>query len=65
MNLDATEEVDLFASESNFALGMNCENNMKEKYELLDLKSRYVQYVNRRDDTSEKKPKYYDIHRCT
>ena len=45
MNLAATEEVNLFASESNFALGLNCEKNSAEKYniyELLDLKSKYI-----------------------
>ena len=68
MNLAATEEVDLFVSESNFAFGMNCENNKNEKYniyELLDLKSRYVQYIKSRDGTFEKKAKYFDVHRCT
>ena len=68
MNLAKTEEVDLFASDSNFALGLSCESNKAEKYnvyELLDLKSRYVQYIKSRDGTFEKKAKYFEIHRCT
>ena len=68
MNLAQTEEVDLFASESNFALGLSCENNKAEKYniyELLDLKSRYVEYIKSRDGTFEKKAKYFETHRCT
>ena len=68
MNLAQTEEVDLFASESNFALGLTCENNKIEKYnvyELLDLKSRYVEYIKSRDGTFEKKAKYFETHRCT
>ena len=68
MNLAKTEEVDLFASDSNFALGLSCESNKAEKYnvyELLDLKSRYVQYIKSRDGTFEKKKKYFEIHRCT
>ena len=31
MNLAQTEEVDLFASESNFAVGLICEKNKNEK----------------------------------
>ena len=68
MNLAKTEEVDLFSSESNFAFGLNCESNSKEKYniyELLDLKARYVEYVKSRDGTYDKLPKYFDVHRCT
>ena len=34
MNLGATEEVSLFAFESNFAFGLICENNDKEKYDI-------------------------------
>ena len=48
MNLAATEEVSLFASESNFAVGLNCEFNKDEKQiitDLLDLKGRYISYV--------------------
>ena len=54
MNLAATEEVSLFSSESNFAVGLNCENNDNEKLaitDILDLKSRYVLYNKSRDGT--------------
>ena len=68
MNLAATEEVNLFASESNFALGLNCEKNSAEKYniyELLDLKSKYIEYVKSRDGSYVKNTKILDVHRCT
>ncbi len=68
MNLAKTEEVDLFASESNFAVGLICEKNKNEKKkidELLDLKSRYVEYVKSRDGNYAKNPKDTNIHLCT
>ena len=68
MNLAKTEEVDLFASESNFAVGLTCEKNKNEKKkidELLDLKSRYVEYVKSRDGNYVKNPKDTNIHLCT
>ena len=68
MNLAKTEEVDLFASESNFAVGLTCEKNKNEKKkidELLDLKSRYVEYVKSRDGNYAKNPKDTNIHLCT
>ena len=68
MNLAKTEEVDLFASESNFAVGLICEKNKKETRkidELLDLKSRYVEYVKSRDGNYAKNPKETNIHLCT
>ena len=68
MNLAKTEEVDLFASESNFAVGLICEKNKNEKKkidELLDLKSRYVEYVKSRDGNYVKNPKDTNIHLCT
>ena len=36
MNLAATEEVSLFASESNFVVGLNCEFNKDEKQIITD-----------------------------
>ena len=45
MNLAETEEVNLFASQSNFAVGLTCEDNKDELRtitEILDLKARYV-----------------------
>ena len=68
MNLAKTEEVDLFASESNFAVGLTCEKNKNEKKkidELLDLKSRYIEYVKSRDGNYAKNPKDTNIHLCT
>ena len=37
MNLAVTEEVNLFKSESNFAVGVNCEDNKNEKLSVSDL----------------------------
>ena len=68
MNLAKTEEVDLFASESNFAVGLICEKNSKETKtidQLLDLKSRYVEYVKSRDGSYVKNPQDTNIHLCT
>ena len=68
MNLAATEEVSLFSSESNFAVGLNCENNDNEKLaitDILDLKSRYVLYIKSRDGTYKKDPKNLVTHKCT
>ena len=68
MNLAATEEVGLFASESNFAVGLNCENNDEEKEiitNLLDLKGRYISYVKSRDSSYKKYPTQLDLHKCT
>ena len=68
MNLAATEEVSLFASESNFAVGLNCEFNKDEKQiitDLLDLKGRYVSYVKKRDSSYVKYPTQLNLHKCT
>ena len=68
MNLAATEEVSLFASESNFAVGLNCESNEKENQiitNLLDLKGRYVSYVKNRDSSYIKYPTQLNLHKCT
>ena len=37
MNLAETEAVDLFASQSNFAIGLNCENNDDETRDIYDM----------------------------
>ena len=68
MNLASTEEVSLFASESNFAVGLNCEFNKDEKQiitDLLDLKGRYVSYVKKRDSSYVKYPTQLNLHKCT
>ena len=54
MNLAVTEEVNLFQSESNFAVGVNCEDNKNEEIsvnDLLDLKSSYVLYAKHNNGT--------------
>ena len=68
MNLDTSEEVDLFSSETNFALGLSCEDNDKEKFkikDLLDLKIRYVIYTKKKDGTYDKEPYDIETHACT
>ena len=68
MNLAETEEVNLFASQSNFAIGLNCEKNKKETrtiYELLDLKARFMLYEKNRDGDIIKHPSDITTHKCT
>ena len=68
MNLAATEQVSLFSSESNFAVGLDCESNKNEKYiitDLLDLKGRYVSYFKNRDGTYKKDANQLNLHKCT
>ena len=68
MNLAETEAVDLFASQSNIAIGLSCENNKKEKrsiFDLLDLKSRFVLYEKNRDGDIIKHPDDITTHKCT
>ena len=67
MNLASTEEVNIFESESNFAVGVNCEDNKKEKYnpyDLLDLKSAYVLYEKHMNGTYEKHSNSLNVHNC-
>ena len=68
MNLAETEEVNLFESESNFAVGLTCEDNKDELRtitEILDLKARYVLYIKSRDGTYKKDATYLTTHKCT
>ena len=68
MNLAATEQVSLFSSESNFAVGLDCDSNKNEKYiitDLLDLKGRYVSYFKNRDGTYKKDANQLNLHKCT
>ena len=65
MNLAVTEEVNIFQSESNFAVGVNCEDNKNEKLsvnDLLDLKSGYVLYEKHINGTYQKYPKELKTH---
>ena len=68
MNLAETEAVDLFASQSNFAIGLNCENNDDETrdiYDMLDLKTRFVLYEKNREGKILKHPDPITTHKCT
>ena len=68
MNLAATESINLFASESNFALGLQCDKNANEHQlitDLLDLKGKYVSYVRSSDSTYKKYTTELNMHKCT
>ena len=68
MNLAVTEEVNLFQSESNFAVGIDCETVKQEKLQasdILDFSSNYILYVKSSDGTYEKIPKILATHKCT
>jgi len=68
MNLAATEEVSLFASESNFAFGLSCENNNKETKKIEDLlyiQTKYVYYIKNMDGTFYKDPRELQTNKCT
>ena len=68
MNLAVTEEINLFYSESNFAVGLSCESNKNEYRvitDLLNLEGKYVTYVKNRDGTFKKNSKKLDMHQCT
>ena len=67
MNLAATESINLFASESNFALGLQCDKNANEHQiitDLLDLKGKYVSYVRSSDSTYKKYTTELNMHKC-
>ena len=68
MNLAVTEEINLFYSESNFAVGLSCESNKNEYRvitDLLNLEGKYITYVKNRDGTFKKNSKKLDMHQCT
>ena len=68
MNLAATESINLFTSESNFAVGLQCENNDNENKQitdLLDLKGKYITYVKSRDSSYKKYSTELNMHKCT
>ena len=67
MNLAVTESVSLFAFESNFAVGLDCENNVNEKQiitDLLDLKGKFITYVKSRDNSYKKYATELNLHKC-
>ena len=68
MNLALTEEVNLFASESNIAFGLSCESNKKETRkieELLYMETKYVYYIKNLDGTFNKQPRKLTTNKCT
>ena len=67
MNLASTEEINLFQSESNIALGVFCGKNSKEKYtpyDLLEMKSKYTSYL-KKDDKRILFSTDLTTHKCT
>ena len=68
MNLAQTEEVNIFESKSNFALGLSCElakNETRNIFDLLNLVSSYVSYHKFPDGSYKKFPKGIITHKCT
>ena len=68
MNLAVTEEVNLFQSESNFAVGLFCEKNSKENmtvHDLLEMKPKYTSLVKKSDGTKDRLFKELKTHKCT
>ena len=68
MNLAQTQEVSIFESESNFAIGLSCEKSKGEKrdiFDLLDLTSNYVSYHKFNNGSYVKFPKVLITHKCT
>ena len=58
MHLAASEEVDLFASNSNFAVGLTCDYSKNEKLkieDLLNLNAKYILYIKKEDGSFDKK----------
>ena len=67
MNLASTEEVNIFQSESNIAIGLLCEDNKNEKYgvyDLLDLYANYILYVKTNGGDYHKVKKNHTLHFC-
>ena len=67
MNLASTEEVNIFQSESNIAIGLICEGNQMGKfgsYDLLDLYANYILYVKSNNGTYQKIKTKQDLHFC-
>ena len=65
MNLASTEEVNIFKSQSNIALGLICEGNQIGKfgsYDLLDLYAKYILYVKSSNGTYHKIKEKRSLH---
>ena len=68
MNLAQTEAVDLFASQSNFAVGFECDDNKDEKrniYELFNIRTRLVNFEKNREGKYSKYRQDLTTHKCT
>ena len=71
MNLAETEEVNIFGSESNFALGLSCESNSKGNkdktniFDLLKLHSSYIIYQKFNNGSYQKSEIFLTTHKCT
>ena len=68
MNLAETEAVDLFASQSNLAIGFECDNNENEKrdiYELFNIRARLVIFEKNREGKYIKDKLDITTHKCT
>ena len=68
MNLAETEAVDLFASQSNLAIGFECDDNENEKrdiYELFNIRARLVIFEKNREGKYIKDKLDITTHKCT
>ena len=68
MNLAETEAVDLFASQSNLAIGFECDGNENEKrdiYELFNIRARLVIFEKNREGKYIKDKLDITTHKCT
>ena len=63
------QQVDFFSSESNFAFGLSCDKNDKQKgrsiEDLLYIESKYASYIKNFDGTSKKIPTVVATNKCT
>jgi len=67
MNLASTEEVNIFQSQSNIAIGLICEGNKMGKfgsYDLLDLYANYILYVKSSNGSYHKIKEKRSLHIC-
>ena len=67
MHLAASEEVNLFASNSNFAVGLTCDYSKNEKLkieDLLNLQAKYILYIKKEDGSFDKKGTDLETHTC-
>ena len=68
MNLAATEEVNIFEHESNFAVGLSCDLSKNENtniFDLLVLKANFVLYQKYNNGSYAKFNKDLSTHKCT